>query len=197
MLVKTHEPGGNEGIEKTVTLVILAGRTTDFSTCLLFGWHSYVSKGFSLQIPPFLSNVTYFLIACIHLLLILTQDIFSQWFFRENGREGKRQKRDINARETHQLVAPRVRNLWACNQGICPWPNSNPWPVSLQANTQPLSKTGEGSNSLLLNLPSDILANNFQTNLTPSYYYTLIIHQVNRPILTLTYFQSMFGMRTG
>lgn len=113
MLVKTHEPGGNEGIEKTVTLVILAGRTTDFSTCLLFGWHSYVSKGFSLQIPPFLSNVTYFLIACIHSFIVNPhpRTFFPIDFSERMEGRGKDRKRNINARETHQIVAPRVKNL--------------------------------------------------------------------------------------
>lgn len=65
------------------------------------------------------------------------------------------------------------------------------------ANTLFLFKCHLFPNSLLINTPSDILANNFHTNLTPSSYYTLIFHSVNRLVPTLTYFQSMFGMRTG
>lgn len=62
----------------------------------------------------------------------LTQGYFSHWFLESGREEGVGEggsERNIDMRETHQLVAFCTGPYWGCGickQGTCPWPGTKP-----------------------------------------------------------------------
>ena len=74
---------------------------------------------------------------------------FYPFIFREKEREKKRE-RNIYVREKHQsATSPHTwaNGDWTCNPGICPDWELNQWHFASQHNAQPISRTGQGSNS--------------------------------------------------